>query len=174
MQAWANQLQYSLHMADFNAFMAFVWSVSWNATVRGAQVAAISLGRADGAEYREKYGSTKELVKAGLERGGQSSILPMGIDTTLALLGQKPIFNARSTGLSQSLLSNPTTEIFNQAQKGFGGVVDSVARGREISQSELRALASLFPLMNQLQFSMLLSTMISGKPTHAPKNEPLL
>ena len=173
LQAWANKLQYNLHMADFNAAMALAWGIAWNAAIRGFQVSLLSLGRSDGDAYREKHLTPFALGKAGFERGGMSSILPMGIDSVLALTGQQGMFDARSSGLGQSILANPTAGLIDNLSKGLGGVVDSTMRGRELSQDEARALASALPFMNQIQFSMLLSTLISDMPLRAPKKQPL-
>jgi hypothetical protein len=173
LQAWANKLQYNLHMADFSALMALTWGVAWNAAVRAVQITALAAARSDGEEYKEKYLTPFELGKAGFERGGMSSILPMGIDSVLALTGQQGIFNARSSGLGQSIIQSPSLGLLDSASKGLGGLIDSTFRDRELSQAEVRALASTLPFMNQIQFSMLLSTLISDMPVRAPRKQPL-
>lgn len=169
-QAWQNQFLYGIHMGDFRTFTTFMWSTMWSAAVRAAQLQLISLGRSDREAYLEKKMTSWELAKAGFERSGWSSLMPMGIDTALYLGGQDTMFNARSSGQPSNLIwGNPTSSLYDSAAKGLGGLVDSAWDGRAPSQSTIRNLASTLPFQNILPFSMLLDTMIADLPVSEPK-----
>lgn len=170
--AWANHFQYALHMRDPQALFGFMWSVGWAAALRGAQVKLIALTRSDRAEYEEKYLSPWELGKAGFERSGWSSIIPMGLDTAMTVLGQDALFNSRSTGQpSDAIFGSPALSMLTALSKGAGGFVNSVTEGREMSQPELRSLASILPFSNTIPFQMGLSHMIADREETTPRKE---
>lgn len=171
--AWANQFQYGIHMGDFRTLMAFTTAVAWNAAVRGVQVKLIAAARSDRESYEEKHLSAWELGKAGFQRGGWSSIIPMGIDTALSFAGQPGMFNARSSGqASSTLLGSPAISFLDNAAKGVGGLVDSAINSRSPSQAELRALAGMLPFSNLMPISMGLSALISDLPERSPIKQP--
>lgn len=167
---WANQLQYNLHMGDARAVQAFLWGVVWAATVRGAQLQALAAARSDKSEYLEKHLTPWELGKAGFERAGWASIIPMGLDTGMALAGQPGMFNSRSSGQSSSLIfGNPTVSTIDSVSKGLGGVVNSFVDDRPLSQAEARAGVGLLPWSNTLPFASGLSFLIQDLPERAPR-----
>jgi hypothetical protein len=169
--AWANQLQYNIHMADARAIQAFLWGVVWTAAVRGAQLQALAAARSDKDEYLEKHLTPWELGKAGFERSGWASIVPMGIDTALTLAGQPGAFNSRSSGQSSSLLfGNPTVSTLDSIGKGLGGAINSFVDDRPMSQAEVRSGVGLLPWANTLPFATGLSYLVQDLPERAPRN----
>jgi hypothetical protein len=168
--AWANQFQYNIHMGDPAALATFATSVAWSAAVRAAQINILAATRSDGEEFKEKHLTAWELGKSGFQRAGWSSIMPMIADTGLALAGQPGAFNARTSGQASDMVFGSASFTFiDSAAKGIGGMVNSVADGRDPSQAEVRALVGLAPLSNLLPISVGLSSLISDLPERAPR-----
>jgi hypothetical protein len=166
--AWANQLQYNVHMGDARAAMTFLWSTAWAAAVRGAQLQLIAASRSDKERFLEEKMTPWELGKAGFERSGWSSIIPMGVDTGLAFVGQPGMFNARSTGQASSIFGSPAVSFLDSSAKGMGGMVNSVTGGRSPSQAEVRAAFGMLPFQNLMPISSALSYLIHDLPERAP------
>ena len=168
--AWENQFLYNIHMGDPAALLTFSYGVAWNAVVRALQLQLLSSTRSDAASFREKNMTTWELGKAGFQRAGFSSILPMLADTGLMMAGQPGMFNARTSAqASDAVFGNPTISMFDQAGKGIGGLADSFIHNRPMSQPEMRQLMGLFPGMNIPPVATGLSYMIRNMPEKAPK-----
>src|SRR5690606_18410089 len=167
--AWANQFLYGIHMGDFRTLMTFTTGVAWAAAVRGAQVKLLATTRSDREEYEDRYQTAWELGKAGFERSGWSSIIPMAIDTALLFAGQPGQFHARTSGQAQDILfGSPAMSFIGSAATGTGGVVDSLIRGRPMSQAEVRALVGILPFSNLLPVTTGLSYLIQELPERAP------
>jgi hypothetical protein len=168
--AWANQFQYGIHMQDARALQAFTWSMVWNGIVRYGQVQLLALGRSDSEKYLEKHTSWTELAKAGFQRSGWSSILPMGIDTALLLGGNREgIFNARSSGQpSNVVFGAPALSFIDQMHKGVGGLTNAAWNGRLPSQGEMRDTYSLLPFNNMMPMFQAFNYMVGSLPERAP------
>jgi hypothetical protein len=168
--AWNNQLLYNIHMGDPAALMTFVTSVGWAGAVRAAQISLLAAARSDGEEYKEKYLTPWELGKAGFQRAGWSSIIPMGVDSGLALAGQPGMFNARTTGQASNLIfGNPAMSFLDNAAKGIGGSANSLVEGRSPSQAEVRQLVGLLPFSNLMPITTGLSYLIQDLPERSPQ-----
>lgn len=129
----------------------------------------IASARSDGEEYKEKYLTPWELGKAGFQRAGWSSIIPMTVDTGLGMAGQPGMFNARTTGQTSDLLfGNPTMSFMDNLSKGLGGTINSLADGRSPSQAEIRQLVGLAPFSNLLPITAGLSYLIQDLPERSP------
>lgn len=173
MTAWDNQLIHNIHMGDPAALSMFTTSVAWSATVRAAQVQLLAAGRSDAESYKEKHLSAWELGKAGFQRSGWSSNLPMVFDSGLALMGQPGQFNARTTGqASQAILGSPVMSAMDSAAKGLGGVFDSLTRGRSLSQAEAREAFGLLPWNKLPGLSNGFAYLVRDMPEKAPKAKP--
>jgi hypothetical protein len=167
--AWNNQFLYNIHMGDPVALVTFASAVGWSAAVRAAQVSILAASRSDGDQYKEKYLTPWELGKAGFQRAGWSSIIPMGIDTALALTGQPGQFNARTTGqASDVIFGSPAFSFMDNAAKGLGGTINSTFAGRSPSQAEIRQLIGLLPFSNLMPISAGLSYLIQDLPERSP------
>lgn len=163
--AWANQTLYNLNVRDMNAFAAMTWSIAWNAAVRAAQVSLLAQGRSDKDKYLDKQLDPWQLAKAGFQRAGWTSILPMLADTGLAFTGQPSQFDARSSGQAADIwMGSPTISMFNQASKGIGALSRSIIGGDTMSQGEARALFGILPGSNLLPMATLYSYMIQDMP----------
>jgi hypothetical protein len=170
--SWSNNFLYNIHMGDPAALTAFSYSVGWNAVVRALQVQAVAATRSDGDDYLEKNLTPEALGLAAFQRAGWSSIIPMGVDTTLAFAGQPGLFNARTTGqASDAIFGNTTLSFIDSAAKGIGGAVDSVISDRPISQAEVRSIAGMAPFSNLFPMVTGLSYLIQDLPERAPRKE---
>lgn len=169
--AWSNHFQYNLHMRDPQMVFNFIWSTGWAAVVRALQIKALAATRSDKKEYEEKYLSLWELGKAGFERSGWSSIIPMGVDTATTLLGIGPAFSSRTTGQVSSIFGIPPLSTADALAQGLGGAVNAYRNGRPMSQQEIRAAASVLPWTNVIPVASGLSYLISDRPERAPKEK---
>lgn len=165
--AWANQFQYQLHVAPAHAVASFMMSMAWNAVVRAAQVSLLSVGRSDQDKYLKKQLDTWELGKAGFQRGGWSSIIPMGIDTTLGLLGQPQQFTARSSGQPSSAFGgSPFVGLYDKLSTGMQGLLGN----HHTSQFEMRQLFGVLPFSNLLPMTVGLNALVHDLPVR-PKRD---
>ena len=171
MTAYANQFLYNIHTFDPKSFNAFVWTTTWAAVMRALQVHINALGKSPALaeRYRERYLSPAELAKAGFERAGWASIIPMGIDTGASLLGLESPFNARTSGQPGSIITgNPASSMLQDLSRGMGGVSRTLMGGELISEPEARALTRMLPLQNLIGIGAMLDTMVSPLPDKAP------
>lgn len=170
--AYANQFLYNIHMGDPQALMGMAWAMGWNAAVRGAQVQMQALGRSDAEKFKEKYLSTWELAKAGFQRSGWSSIIPMVIDTANTLTGGQGIFDARSTGQpTDAVFGSPAGSFVSQFAKFARGVREGIVDGRALSQGEARAGFGLLPFSNLPPMAIGFGHLIQGLPERAPPRQ---
>lgn len=170
--AYANQFLYNIHMGDPQALMSMAWSMGWNAAVRGAQVQMQALGRSDAEKFKEKHLSTWELAKAGFQRSGWSSIIPMVIDTANTLTGGQGIFDARSTGQpTDAIFGSPAGSFVSQFAKFTRGVREGIVDGRAMSQGEARAGFGLLPFSNLPPMAIGFGHLIQGLPERAPPRQ---
>ncbi|MGW8177180.1 MAG: hypothetical protein ACWGQW_00065 [bacterium] len=152
LHAYENQFLYNLHMADWRTLVAFSWSTMWAGTIRAMQVALIAAGRPDGEEYFKKHTTPLELAKAGFQRAGWSSIIPMLVDTfNPSLDPEDQIFNARiSQQPTSALFGNPTADLINNALIFGKGTVHDLVRGDLPTQRAIRAGTRLLPWQNSV------------------------
>ena len=171
MTAYANQFLYNLHTMDAKSASAFFFTTVMASVARAAQVHANSLGKSPAVaeRYKKKYLDPVELAKAGFERAGWASILPMVIDTGAALAGQDAVFNARSSGQPTEVFGGfPGKSMFDNLSRGMAGLTRTAMGGQTISEGEARALTRLLPFQNLWGISQALDAMVSPLPDKAP------
>ncbi|MGY6250904.1 hypothetical protein ACXIUS_25760 [Bosea thiooxidans] len=79
--------------------------------------------------------------------------MPSFVDTALGAAGVAPVFGYRMSRQPSSLLSNPTTTLFDDAQKGVGAMAGNILNGdNQLSQQDVRGLAKAFPWGNRVPF----------------------
>jgi len=114
--AWSKQTLSSWHMADAEAVTGLLFSSVLGALAYATQTALNGLGLPgkDWEKLAKDKLSEKQILAAGFQRAGASSIIPSIIDTALGLGGQTPVFNTRSTQQpSGGLLQNPTFGLYD-------------------------------------------------------------
>lgn len=171
--AWQNSTLYNAHIRDPQAMASMLWSMGWAAAVRGAQVKLIASLMPNGREYEEKYGSMDALARAGFQRSGFASVLPMMMDTALLMAGQKGMFDARNTDQPSDVFGTPSVSFYNTLSQGVGGGVDSLIRGRPMSQAEIIAFQRSLPMGTFVPLSAALSQLIKNRPKRAPQRQQL-
>jgi hypothetical protein len=166
LNAWENQFLYNLHMSDWRSAAAFAYATTWAGLVRAAQVQLMAQGRSDKQDYLEKHTSPEALARAGFQRAGWASIIPMIVDTA----SPYPVFDARSSGQPTGIVfGNPMGSAYDASKRFLAGAARSAIEGRSMTQSEVRAGANLFPFQNALGVSNLLSYMIQSLPERADR-----
>jgi hypothetical protein len=155
--AYSNQFLSNLHVGDPRTLMAFMSTMIWNAAVRRAQLNIVAAGRSDSKEYLEKYATPWELAKAGFERSGWASILPMAIDTVAG----GGVFNARSSGQpTNAIWGNPAMSSFDQLSRGIHGLIGD----GQLNQRDARSLIGLLPFQNLHILGTALNSITAGLP----------
>ena len=133
---------------DFQAWMEFILPCVMGGLAYYAQTYMSSIGRADREKYLDEMLDPQKVGLAAFNRGGASSILPMGTDLVADRLGfKKPFSYARSSGLeSDPLLGNPTFDaLVNVNARLFRSAIDPTYSS---TQSDLRDLRKIIPGQN--------------------------
>nr|RQP07071.1 MAG: hypothetical protein D1H97_04500 [Paracoccus sp. BP8] len=153
--AYSKQLLAGVHHRDRETFSAFMSSMLFGGLFYAAQTAVNAQGRADRDEYLEKRLAPDAIARASFQRAGFSSILPIGVDFVAGFAGVEPIFDFRSSGLSNgggiigTLTSNPTGDLLRNLERGVAGASASIiSPDYKLSQQDWRALSSLAIFQN--------------------------
>ena len=152
--AWEKHLLHGIHHRDMETFMNYSLSMMFAATAYTAQQAykgASMDERRKRKHYREKLNPT-EIALASFSRSTWASIVPTTADTMLALTGHEGIFDQRSSGLDQNIVTgNPTVALGQRVLKTVGGVGAAATRSDyNYSQQDLRNLQYSLPGANML------------------------
>jgi hypothetical protein len=110
MNAWTKQTLYGLNhggVFDLHNFTVWSSSMAFGALAYSAQTA---LNYATNEKEREKRLDPLEIAKAGFQRAGFASLIPMAVDSTLGFAVGDPFFKyGRSTGLGSNMLGGVPT-----------------------------------------------------------------
>lgn len=165
--SWAKQTLHGVHVNDRNTYASWAMSMFAAGMAYVAQTAANSAGRSDADEYLDERLSVESIAAASFQRAGFASLLPMGIDTVSGMLGQDPIFDYRSTGLSNQFLGNPTIDLADRTFNGIRGLgrvmFDS---DYELTQQTARQMWGVLPFQNAAVIRNVQNLMVSGLPTN--------
>jgi len=150
--AWEKHLLHGVHHRDMKTFMNGALSMMFAATAYTAQQAykgATMDERRKRKHYKERLNAS-EIAKAGFSRSTWASIVPTTVDTMLAMTGHEGVFDQRSSGLDQNIVTgNPTVALGNRVLKTIGGVGAAVTRSDyNYSQQDLRNLQYSLPGAN--------------------------
>lgn len=163
--AWSKQLLHNIHMRDWETFALFSGSMVWASIAYIAQTYAQSAGRSDRERFLEDRLSLSNVAKAGFQRAGFASIIPMAIDHGAQLAGLDPLFDYRTTGLPSDAFGGiPTIDLVFNRPAAFGVGLNRIFNGREMSQRELRDMNAVLPFQNFLPWQTLFSYMIKRNP----------
>lgn len=170
--AWTKQTLTSLHLRDREAVSAFMLTNFLAGLVYVAKTNLQAVGRSDREEFMERRLAPESVALAAFQNGGASSLIPLMMDSALAMAGQAPVFNFRNTGLpSNALFGNPTMSLLDDASKAGGGWINPLLHGREMSQQEARSLARMAPFSTAMPMVWALNGMVADRPEFAPRNE---
>jgi hypothetical protein len=162
--SWTKQFLYGINMRDWESFVGFTASSALGAAVYIGQTHLQSIGRSDQKKFLEDRLSPAKIGAATFQRSGWSSLFPMGIDVGAGMMGYDPLFDTRASGLSGSLLGNPTLDLLDKTHKGIGGAAETVTRGSPFTQPDARRLLAVTPFQNFLPWMGVYNTMISNLP----------
>lgn len=149
--AYAKQFLAGLHQRDWETWSSWMLSMFAGAGAYIVQTHAQSIGRADREQFLEKQLSPESIGKAGFQRAGFTSLLPLATDLVAGAFTSDPIFDYRTTGLSTSVFGNPTFDLMDKgksAVQGVGRVL--VDPNYQWSQENLRNVWGLLPFQNVL------------------------
>lgn len=170
--AWEKQLMHNVHMADMQTFNVMWMSMATGAITYAAQTHLAATGRSDRDKWLRDRLSTGKIAAGAFQRAGWSSLLPTLWDTGAYMVGGKPAFDFRTSGQpSDAIFGNTYMSTIDDIAKASKGLVQPLINGRERSQQEYRSIARVAPLATWLPWTGLLSTMISGQPLYAPKDQ---
>jgi hypothetical protein len=164
MGAWTKQFLYNINMRDWESFVHFSASAVLGAGVYIGQTHLQAIGRSDREKFLADRLSPSKVGLATFQRAGFASFLPMVGDAGAGLLGYDPIFDTRASGLSGSIMGNPTMDLFDKLHKGIGGAAETVTRGSPFTQPDARRLLQVTPFQNFLPWMNVYNTLISNLP----------
>jgi len=174
--AWQKQTLRNIAIRDGIAFQEVTAAGITAALAYMAEQYIASLGRRDADEYREEKLSPEAIIKAAVQRNGFFSIIPAAIDTGVVLGGNKPLFNARTSGLATTpidpseFFGNPTFDAFSRATGLVRDTFESLRgiEGKEnFTENEFRRAAGLVPFQRLLG----VTNMINAIGAELPEDE---
>ncbi|QWK78617.1 phage tail tip lysozyme [Ochrobactrum sp. BTU1] len=171
MGSWTKSTLKAAHMRDRQAAASILLGSMLSALAYVTQTKLKAVGRSDREEYEERLLSWESIGKAAFSRTGESSIIPMMVDSVAPMLGFDPQFSAtRTSGQTSDLLfGNPTMGLFDDIRTGVGGAATALREGEPMSQQTARTLMGLGLFQNFLPVTMGFNSLISDLPEYTPK-----
>ncbi|HEV2509679.1 phage tail tip lysozyme [Bosea sp. (in: a-proteobacteria)] len=167
MGAWSRHLMHNIHMRDWETASTFLLTGLGGVLTHIAYSHYRFASDPRREEKLDKALSWEGLLAGGFQRTSWSSFMPTMVDTALGAAGVDPVFGYRMSGQPSSMLSNPTTTLFDDAQKGLGGVLGNVlSRDNQLSQQDVRHAVRAFPWGNWVPFVHLMNTFIQDLPEY--------
>jgi len=145
MNAWVKQTLYGQAHFDPQTFATWTFSMMFGSLAYAAQQSA---NFANNAEELDRRLNTVEIAKAGFQRAGFSSLVPMAMDSTWGLLTGDNIFKfGRSSNLASGFfLGNPSVSLGNKVLGvASGGAQDLFTDDHLWTQKEFGYAAGLLP-----------------------------
>lgn len=167
--SWTRLTLSNLQHRDMAAFLSTILGMAIGGLAYMAQTYTNSIGRKDAAEYRKRGLTLNRFLKAGFQRGGASSLLPVvANEVTNAMQYDQP-FNYRNSGLeADPVFGNPTFDLITSRGKGLAGLfrapLDSTY---DFSQENLRALRTFLPFQNAVGIKKALDSLGSRLPARS-------
>lgn len=153
LNAWGKSTLYGIHNGTTEQAMSVLYGAALGSMLYAGRLYVSSEGRSDREAYLEKHLDPLSIVVNGLSRTTQASLIPGLIDSTVAplMLGHGVFTEGRSTGLSQSMLGNPTFDLIDTIGGIPQGLHDSVGdNARDTSEKQIRKRLSLLPFQNAI------------------------
>lgn len=145
MNAYTKQLLYGIAHADLQTFATWTFSVMAGSLAYAAQT---TVNFAGNPEELEKRLDPVELGKAGFQRAGFSSLIPMAVDTVMDYTTGDPIFKyGRSSNLGTGfLLGNPTVTTLGKIFGGTSALAQDLFTDDHVwTQKEVGYVTGLIP-----------------------------
>lgn len=170
LNSWAKNTLYNANMRDMKSFATVTYSMMMASMVYAVQQKLQNVGRSDAEKVLRDRLSFNNLAKAGFQRAGVSSIMPMLVDTGVSFTGYDPLFDFRTSAQPSDLLfGNPTMGLLNDMQKAGASVIQPMLTGRAVSQQDMRNWYRTLPYQNSMPLMNGFSLMISDMPERSEK-----
>lgn len=152
-QGWDKHTIYGLQQfKDPEVYQAFLYTSLLGSLTYIAQTYAMKNQRPEDLE-RAGLGSEfdlKQVFMAGIQRGGQFSVLPNMIDFVGSATGMGVLFDSRSSGLTYAsevpgLESNPSTAYLDTVRRAMSGAGKSLFHGDDFSRDDAFAIFKALP-----------------------------
>lgn len=171
--AWAKSTLYAVNHMDPRMAVMLVGELAFGtATYMVRQ--SHQMATEDGYDkYVDETLDPVNLAKNGWARTATASVLPMLMDSALMWTPVGAQFgSARASGAPQdALFGAPVSNQLEGAARFTKGVINSVADGRPMAQTEIKAgVGSLLPLANFMPFAALMSHLIEDRLETPPRN----
>lgn len=159
--AWAKQFLHGLNHLDFKTFASFTTTAFVGAMTYIMRTYANSVGRSDGAEWRDKQLSISRIVASGLQNSSWFTLIAPFADTAWTSLGNESVFTGRNTQQKTDLvLGNPTVSLINQVLKAPKSAID-LARGNG-NKADANAIKQMLIMQNTMGITQLFNLMVGG------------
>ena len=160
--SWGKSMLYNLQHFDARTF----GTMMLEAMVGGATWSLIQAAKHgwsdDGREKLKERLTPGNVFLAGIARTGWASFAPAIVDTGMTIVGEKPIFDYRSSGSKSDLIfGSPTIGLMDTAGDFIAGASKAALNGRAPTQRTMKDGVSLLPGGNYLPFTAVFSWMIS-------------
>lgn len=163
----------SVHFRDGQAAASILMGSMLAGLTYVVQTKLKALGRDDRREYEDKLLTWQNIGAAAFSRIGESSVIPMLMDSAAPALGRDPLFShTRTSGQTSDIVfGNPTVNLlFNDSVSAMSGAISPITKGRSISQQEANSLKSLLPFQNFLPVTLLFNGLIQDLPKYTPRD----
>jgi hypothetical protein len=150
--AWTMNTLHNIHMKDPETLMTILVSSIIAALTWQVQTHLRSIGREDKQAYLDENLSWGRTMAAGTGRIAFASLLPGMIDTALDLApGLDPVFNVRSTGLSNAGLSSvPTGDVIKRSYDALQDIGEVATGQSDLTGAKFRNAFGLLMFQNTL------------------------
>jgi hypothetical protein len=157
-------------MHDAQSLGTLVGGMMAGAAVYMVQEQLKAIGRQDRAEYLRKRLDPAKVAEAAFQRAGYSSFIPTFVDTGAIALGQKPIFDTRSSAQPSDLVfGNPASGGIDDILKATKGLVGPTIDGRPRTAEDTRNLIRPLIWQNALPVTVLMNFLTRGMPDRSPR-----
>jgi hypothetical protein len=174
--AYGKQTLHSLKMRDSEALSAFLLSSFLGGLThtikRGIRYNLLKeAGEDDKAEKEwEKSMSWTGIAAGAFGNTGQGSIIPMGIDMALGLIGEDKLFDGnRASGLASGFITgNPSISMLDGLGRSIGALGQNILRDDPITKGEFRTMLQQVPFLNNYGAMSLFGGIINDLPDKNP------
>jgi len=165
------QLLFNLQMGDPAGYISFLTGSASATMMYVAGVWVNSLGRPDAEEYRARMLSDQSIAKAAVGRAAWAGLLPMFVDTAIALGDGTPVFaQQRISGLGTDngirglWLGNPTFDWGDNVLGSFSILRAPFDPDYNFSQRNAKTLQNALWVPNAANFRNFLNAALSDLP----------
>lgn len=164
--SWNKQFLDGVAYHDMQTFMQFSLSMLMAGLAYGMQTVAKSAGSADQERYLKKELQFDKVARAAFQRSTWGGVPASIMDNLSTITGHDPVFNFRSTGLSNNFAQGiPTVDLASKAFQAVRGTARAAQEpGYKFSRDDLRNWQYILPWSNMLGYSNAMNAIGSTLP----------